>query len=109
MMTNNYQLIAKLKGHKNDDPPSICFIPHSNCLVTAEKYYEVDKLVNNEEPIQGDDPTAAPSYITQNSKAGSYEKFATRKKTNDQKCEIIIWNLQRDMIELYSRRPPWNV
>ena len=51
MMTNNYQLIAKLKGHKNDDPPSICFIPHSNCLVTAEKYYEVDKLVNNEEPI----------------------------------------------------------
>lgn len=26
-MTNHYNLIAKLKGHKNKHPPSICFIP----------------------------------------------------------------------------------
>lgn len=108
-MTNHYQVIAKLKGHKNDDPPSICYIPHSNCLVSAEKNYEVDKLVNNEEPMQVDDPDVAPSYISQKSKSGTYEKFAQRKNKNDNRCEIIVWNLQRDMIELFSRRPPWNV
>lgn len=25
------------------------------------------------------------------------------------KCEILIWNLQRDMIELFSTNFPWNV
>jgi hypothetical protein len=24
-------------------------------------------------------------------------------------CEILIWNLQRDMIELFSTNYPWNV
>jgi hypothetical protein len=33
----SYPLIAKLKGHKNQDAPSVCYIPHSNCLVSAEK------------------------------------------------------------------------
>ena len=33
----SYPLIAKLKGHKNNDAPSVCYIPHSNCLVSAEK------------------------------------------------------------------------
>jgi hypothetical protein len=46
MLTNNYQLIAKLKGHKNNDPPTICYIPQSNCLVSAEKNYEKDNFVS---------------------------------------------------------------
>lgn len=25
------------------------------------------------------------------------------------KCEIFIWNLQRDMIELFSINPPWTI
>lgn len=59
--------------------------------------------------MAGDDPELAPSYITQNSKTGSYEKYSNNKNNNDKKCEIIVWNLQRDMIELFTRRPPWNV
>jgi len=46
MLTNNYQLIAKLRGHKNNDPPTICYIPQSNCLVSAEKNYEKDNFVS---------------------------------------------------------------
>jgi WD40 repeat protein len=40
---------------------------------------------------------------------GSYEKFSNTKNEGNSKCEIIVWNLQRDMIELFSSRPPWNV
>lgn len=41
---------------------------------------------------------------------GSYEKYSQAKKSGGSgKFEIIVWNLQRDMIELYTRRPPWNV
>jgi hypothetical protein len=37
LVANAYQLLAKLKGHKNADPPSICYVPHSCCLITGEK------------------------------------------------------------------------
>jgi hypothetical protein len=37
-MTNRYQLIAKLKGHKNAEPPTICFIPQTGCLISGEKH-----------------------------------------------------------------------
>jgi hypothetical protein len=40
---------------------------------------------------------------------GSYDKFAKRHRNSDQKCEIFVWNLQRDMIELFSINPPWTV
>ena len=42
--TNHYKLIAKLRGHKNSDPPSICYIPQSNCLVSAEKSFETQDI-----------------------------------------------------------------
>jgi len=25
------------------------------------------------------------------------------------KCEVLIWNLQKDLIELFSSNYPWNV
>lgn len=62
-MTNHFPLLARLKGHKNSDPPTICYIAQSNCLVSAEKNYDVDRIANNEEPMAGDDPNTAPSYI----------------------------------------------
>ena len=37
LVANAYQLLAKLKGHKNSAPPSICYVPHSCCLITGEK------------------------------------------------------------------------
>ena len=109
VLTNHYQLIAKLRGHKNNDPPSMCYIAQSNCLVSAEKSYETDKLVNNAAAMRGDDPDTAPSHIAQNASVSSYAKFAGQRNSSDQKCEICVWNLQRDMIELFTRRPPWNV
>lgn len=39
-MQNYYQLLARLKGHRNADPPSVCYVPHSCCLVSAEKHLD---------------------------------------------------------------------
>ena len=106
LITNYYQLLAKLKGHKNSDPPSICYVPHSCCLITGEKH--LDEL--DYAPPKGSFPAAADSSVPsshkfQKSKQGAYEKHNSR--TNP--CEILIWNLQRDLIELFQSRPPWNV
>ena len=109
VLTNHYQLLAKLKGHKNNDPPSICYIPQSNCLVSAEKNYETDRLINDAKPMNLDDPDEAPSHIAQKSKIGTYEKYADNKNSSGGRCEILIWNLQRDMIELFALNPPWNI
>jgi hypothetical protein len=35
---NQYPLLAKLAGHKNQDPPSICYISESGCLISGEKH-----------------------------------------------------------------------
>jgi len=40
LVTNYYQLLAKLKGHKNADPPSLCYVPQSCCLITGEKHLD---------------------------------------------------------------------
>ena len=39
-LTNHYQLLGKLIGHKNQDPPSMCYVPESGCLITGEKYLD---------------------------------------------------------------------
>ena len=57
MLTNYYQLIAKLKGHQNNDPPSICYVPQSNCLISGEKTYAKDNFVgSSESKMNFDDP-----------------------------------------------------
>lgn len=55
----SYPLIARLRGHKNDGAPSICYIPQSNCLVSAEKYtqgngmpQDMSNLPKNDDPSQ---------------------------------------------------------
>ena len=35
-----------------------------------------------------------------------YSKDHTKKNL---KCEIIVWNLQKDLIDLFSVKPPWKV
>jgi hypothetical protein len=35
-----YKLLAKLRGHRNNDPPILCYIPSSGCLVSGEKHLE---------------------------------------------------------------------
>ena len=91
---NYYQLLAKLKGHRNSDPPSICYIPQSCCLVSGEKH--LDELM----------PATAKGEAKN---TGSYETYNQRGKDAEKPCEILTWNLQRDLIELFQSRPPWNV
>jgi hypothetical protein len=37
---NYYQLLAKLRGHRNSDPPTICYVPQSCCLISGEKHLD---------------------------------------------------------------------
>jgi hypothetical protein len=63
MTTNYYQLLAKLKGHKNRDPPSICYVPHSCCLVTGEKHLDEGTYAAPRDTFPAaSDPTVPPSH-----------------------------------------------
>lgn len=62
-MTNYYQLIAKLKGHKNSDPPSICYVPQSCCLITGEKHLDEPAYAPPKSSFPGAaDPTVPSSH-----------------------------------------------
>ena len=58
---------------------------------------------------QVDDPTIPLSHKFQKSTESAYQRHATRENSSHFKSEIIIWNIQRDMIELFQTNPPWNV
>jgi hypothetical protein len=106
---NYYQLLARLKGHRNADPPSICYVPHSCCLVSAEKHLdEQDYQPPKSSFPAAADPSVPASHKFQKSSQGAYEKHQTRGQQG-QPSELLIWNLQRDLIELFQSRPPWNV
>ena len=94
----SYPLIARLRGHKNDGAASIAYIPQSNCLVSAEKHV---RGANDSTERQASDPTKPP-------KTG-YSDYSKMHQSSKMNCEILIWNLQRDMIELFTRNYPWNV
>jgi len=102
--------LAKLRGHRNSDPPTICYVAQSGCLVSGEKHL-------NERPYQPskgsmpkiEDPSIPLSHKFQKSTETVYERHANREEHSNFKSEIIIWNIQRDMIELFSNNPPWIV
>jgi hypothetical protein len=92
---NQYPLLAKLVGHKNQDPPSLCYISESGCLITGEKHMTAFPLPKEESKAGEDSEEDTPRSTAAPQKAS--------------KCEIIVWNLQRDMVELFSMKPPWNI
>lgn len=94
----SYPLIARLRGHKNDGAASIAYIPQSNCLVSAEKHV---RGANDRSESKAQDPHQPP-------KTG-YSDYSKKHQSSKMNCEILIWNLQRDMIELFTRNYPWNV
>lgn len=96
---SSFPLIAKLRGHKNDYSPSITYIPQSNCLVSAEKNVRRGNKVPG--GGSGYDPTV-PSE-------SGYGQYTKRHDQANMKCEVLIWNLQKDLIELFSSNYPWNV
>ena len=42
-------------------------------------------------------------------RASAYERYANRHNRADKKFEILIWNIQHDLVELFSANPPWNI
>lgn len=38
LMQNRFELLARLRGHRNQDPPTICYVAQSGCLVSGEKH-----------------------------------------------------------------------
>jgi WD40 repeat protein len=38
-----------------------------------------------------------------------YDRFSKDHAKKNLKCEIIVWNLQKDLIDLFSIKPPWKV
>ena len=109
-MTNYYPLLAKLRGHINSDPPTLHYVAQSGCLISGEKHLEETVLNSNKDKkVNLEDPTVPVSHKSQKNAASSYEKNAEREEKSQFKSEIIIWNLQRDMIELFQTNPPWTV
>jgi hypothetical protein len=47
---SDYPVIAYLRGHKNQDPPAILYVPESGCLLSGEKYLNEPQYKGNEEP-----------------------------------------------------------
>ena len=87
----------------------MCYVPHSCCLVTGEKHLNEAAYA----PPKGSfpapaDPNVPSSHKFQRSTQGAYERHQERGKRGNP-CEILIWNLQRDLIELFQSRPPWAV
>jgi hypothetical protein len=106
---NYYQLLAKLRGHKNSDPPTICYVSQSCCLVSGEKHLDEGAYAAPKGSFPGAaDPSVPSSHKFQKSTQGGYEKHQTRGQQGAP-CELLIWNLQRDLIELFQSRPPWNM
>ena len=80
-------MIAKLRGHKNNDPPSICYISHSNVLVSAEKHYSKRSSLakkkkqesakkDKKKDRSAEDPDHNPSHLTDKNQKGTYESFS---------------------------------
>ena len=73
-MPNYYQLLAKLRGHRNSDPPSICYIPSSGCLISGEKHLsEALYKAGKDSFPKTDDPNKPVSHKFQKSNLSVYD------------------------------------
>ena len=109
-----YKLLAILNGHRNYYPPSLLYVGESGCLVSGEKrerdFLHMERM--GADPTQtshlykeGMHPTK--SFHTPGAHS-EYQQFLDH--THEESyCEILIWNLQRDMVELFQTCPPWAV
>lgn len=101
-MPNYFQLLAKLRGHKNSDPPTLYYVAQSGCLISGEKYLSESAYRPSKDSMpKTEDPTIPVSHKFQKSNQSAYERHADRESNSKYKAEIIIWNIQRDMIELF--------
>ena len=60
---NYYQLLAKLRGHKNSDPPTLYYVPSSGCLISGEKFLSEQAYKSGKETFpKADDPNVPVSH-----------------------------------------------
>ncbi len=94
--------MAKLRGHKNNDPPTLYYVAQSGCLISGEKYLAESQYRPSRDTFpKVEDPTLPVSHKFQKSSSTAYERHADRENNSNFKSEIIIWNLQKDMIDLF--------
>jgi WD40 repeat protein len=85
-------------------------VAQSGCLVSGEKHLnERPYKSSNDMMPKVEDPSIPLSHKFQKSSETTYQKHANREASSPYKSEIIIWNLQRDMVELFQTNPPWNI
>jgi hypothetical protein len=102
LLQNRYELLGKLRGHRNSDPPTICYVAQSGCLVSGEKHLSEQPYKPSKDSMpKVEDPKIPLSHQFQKSNESVYQRHATRESSSNYKSEIIIWNIQRDMIELF--------
>lgn len=71
-------------------------------MISGEKHLEETVYRPNKESFpKAEDPSMPMSHKFQKSSQGVYERHAEREAKSQFKSEIIIWNLQRDMVELF--------
>ena len=82
-MTNYYQLLAKLKGHKNTDPPTLHYVAQSGCLISGEKFLAESAYKPGKDSMpKADDPSIPVSHKFQKSSQGAYETHADRQSSS---------------------------
>jgi len=106
-----YPLIAKLRGHKNSFAPSISYIAHSNCLVSAEKQETSNNpLRDPSKQPKNEDPNAPINPKMSRDQRTGYQDYSYRHNHESSgACEILVWHLQKDLIDAFQVNYPWNI
>lgn len=63
LVQNRYELLGRLRGHRNQDPPTICYVAQSGCLVSGEKHLNEKMYRPSKESMPHiDDPSIPLSH-----------------------------------------------
>jgi WD40 repeat protein len=56
-----------------------------------------------------DDSEAIPTTAGTRKDTNVYDAYSKSHAKKNLKCEIIVWNIQKDLVDLFSIKPPWKV
>ena len=89
-----YKLLATLEGHTNSDPPIIYYVADTCCLISGQK--------DNEEPEE--ELSVEKKRVEQ-----PETEVQVRRQAKKKVYELLIWNLQKSLIQLMQANPPWRI
>lgn len=101
------KLLAKLKGHKSHNPPTIAYVSESGCLISGEK---LSKASEAESFTGNSSKKGGPSSLNNAQTAGlaeSAEKSVFEQSERNRSADILIWNIQKDLFAKFEANPPW--